>query len=160
MTNEKKLLTALIEEPSRYSITVLDGTMLPEKLQKKKSLDFVIKPPALETLTKAARDLQDVPEEILKAETLGFIEALPYVETMVKVICRLVQGPRDDYPDWYEPFFMANVTPQETFLLFQEVSLKMQTDFFLTSFQIAAKLNPLMMHEPKKKSLNDLIRTS
>jgi hypothetical protein len=158
MTNEKKLLTALIEEPSRYSIAVLDGTMLPEKLQKKKSLDFVVKPPALETLTKAARDLQDVPEEILKAETLGFNEVLPYVDIMVKVICRLVQGPRDDYPDWYEPFFKANVTPKETFLLFQEVSLKMQTDFFLTSFQIASKLNPLMMQKPKSR--NGLTLTS
>lgn len=155
MTDESKLLTALIEEPTRYHIEVLDATMLPENIKNKKSLDFVIKAPTLDTLAKAANLLQQVPEDILKAETLQLKEAVPYLDIIIKVICTVSYGQKGNYPDWYEPFFKHNVTPKEAFGIFQEVSIKMQSDFFLSSFQIISKLNPLMMRDPK-----DLILTS
>jgi hypothetical protein len=148
MTDESKLLQALIEEPTRYTIDVLDGTMLPENIKNKKTLDFVVKPPTLEILSKAAIILQEVPEEILKAESLGLKEVAPYIDLIIKVICTVSYGQKGDYPDWYEPFFKSNITPKEAFGIFQEVSIKMQSDFFLSSFQIATKLNPLMLKNP------------
>lgn len=157
MTNRQKLLTALVEKPSRYTIDVVDNSMLPANIQDSKKLDFVVKPPTLETLAKCAIPLQEIPQELMK-DNIVIKDVLPYIDQLVKVICVVSHGKETDYPDWYEPFFKKNTTPKEVFQIFQEVSLKMQTDFFLTSFQIASQANPMMMKNPKSRK--GLIHTS
>lgn len=149
MNDKAKLLTALIEKPSRYTIDVVENDMLPEKMRDKKSLDFVIKPPTLETLSHCAIHLQGLPKEVLEAKELAITDALNHIDVMVKVIC-IISSTKADYPDWYESFFKKNCTPKEIFGIFHETSLKMQTDFFLTSFQIASQINPMMMKMPEK----------
>lgn len=146
MTNEQKLLQALIEKPSRYTIDVEDSAMLPENLKQNKTIDFVVKAPSPGVLAMCAELFQGIPQELLQEnKKLTLQEVLPHIETMVKVICRISHGKKSDYPEWYEPFIMANATGKDVFMMFQEVAIKSQSDFFLRSFQLANLTNPMMM---------------
>lgn len=167
MTKEKQLLTALVEKPTTYTIDIENDSMLPELVKAdaiKKADDYnkgrkkeeQIKPlfiitinsPTLHTLSHCAIHLQDLPEHLKDMQTVTLNDALPHIDTMVKVICVLASS-KDDYPEWWEDFFKLNCTPKDIFQIFHEASLKMQTDFFLTSFQIASLTNPMMMRKPK-----------
>ncbi|WP_041250108.1 hypothetical protein [Christiangramia forsetii] len=161
MTDKQKLLKALIEEPSRYSVDVNDNSILPENMKDKKSIYFVVKPPSPGVLAMCANLFQDLPKELLEEnKKLSLQDVMPHLETMVKVICRISWGKKDDYPEWYLPFFMGNTTGIEIFKIFQETALKTQSDFFLTSFQIASLTNPMMMKKiPKKTNQIDSIPT-
>lgn len=146
MSERKKLLEAVIEKPTTYEVDVLDNSMLPEKLKNRKTISFVIKPPTISTLTRCAIHLDDIPEELKTGKSTNLEEAIKHTGTLVKMICVLSWGKATDYPDWYEDFMKENLTPKEVFYIFHESSLKMGTDFFLTSFQIASE-NPMAMKD-------------
>lgn len=143
--NKKKLIEALIEKPSTYEVDVVDASMLPDSLKKRKTLSFVVKPPSLEVLVKCALPLQDIPDNIKKGDKVKIEEAVKYVNEMVKMICILSWGKSSDYPEWYEPFMLKNLTAKEVFGIFYEAALKLQSDFFLNSFQVANQ-NPMAMN--------------
>jgi len=146
MSDRKKLLEAVIEKPTTYEVDVLDNSMLPEKLKNRKTLSFVIKPPTISTLTRCAIHLDDIPEQLKKGENVNLEDAIKHTDTLIKMICVLSWGKATNYPEWYEPFMRENLTPKEVFQIFHESSMKMGTDFFLTSFQIASE-NPMTMKD-------------
>lgn len=147
MTKEKQLLTALVEKPTTYTIDVIEASMMPNK---DKKVVFTIKPPTLQTLSYCAMHLQDLPDHLKDMQEVTLKDALPHIDTMIKVICVLASS-KEEYPKWWEDFFKLNCTPKDVFQIFHEASLKMQTDFFLTSFQIASLTNPMMMRKPNLK---------
>lgn len=155
MTNEQKLLEALIEQPSSYDIDVVDNSMLPDNLKKRKSISFVIKPPTMEVLAKCAIVILKVPKSILEREEVDILKVLEYRKEIAQIISIISHGKISDYPEWYEEFILKNVNGKELFMLFQETSLKMQSDFFLSSFQIAKAVNPMMMKR-QDSTLTDL----
>ena len=158
MSDVKKLLESVIQNPSTYTIDVQDGSMLPENLKEKKELSFNVKPPSMGTLARCGIVMQELPEELLSLEKdVTIIDALKHIDKMVKIICIVSHAKETDYPEWYEPFIMNNATSKEVFTIFQEVRLKMQTDFFLPCFHIARDGNPMMIH--KMKNPNDSILT-
>ena len=163
MEDKAKVLTALIEEPTRYTIDILDYSMLPEKMKGKKTLDFLFKPPTIQTLSQCALSIEKLPKELLKPEKqLTLQEVLPYSDVIVDILCVLSYAKKEAFPDWYAPFIKQNCTPKEIYHIFQEVSMKMQSDFFLSCFQVAKLTNPMMMNKPKmkKKSQKGLTLTN
>jgi len=148
--NKKKLLEALIEKPSTYHIEVMDNSMLPENLKRRKEISFSVKPPSLDTLAKVALIMEDVPDDIKSGENISISEATKYTGHMVKAICTMAWGKSGPYPDWYEDFILKNAEPADIYKIGVECSLKQQTDFFLTSFQVVGE-NPMMM---KKRNVS------
>ena len=147
MNDKQKLIAALIEQPSRYKIDVQDSTMLPDNLKQKKEIEFVVKPPSIGVLALCASEIQNLPNHLTKPEAqISFVDALPYCDSMIRVICILSHAKESAYPDWYEPFIKNNCTPKDIYHIFQETTMKMQSDFFLHSFQIASLTNPMMMN--------------
>ena len=159
MENQEKVLRALIEKPSKYTIEVSDNSMLPEADKEKKELTFTIKPPTLEVLSKCAVPLLKVPENIRNSSNLKLEDVIPFIKEMTECISVLAHGQSDDYPAWYPEFFSKNLTGKEVYMLFYESSLKTQTDFFLSSFQSAGALNPMMMTSSTKTMMEDSTRT-
>lgn len=143
--NKQKLLDDFLENPTIYHIEVIDNSMLPEKLKQRESLDFIVKPPTVHTLARTGKVLMTIPKDIFDAQKVNFTDALQYAEQMIKIFCIISHGQDTLYPDWYEPFLLKNVTPKELFLMFQEVSVKSQTGFFLNSLKILNVTNPMMM---------------
>lgn len=146
MENKKKLLEALIEKPSNYEVDVQDNSMLPNNLKSRKTISFTIKPPTLEVLAKCAIPLQDVPEHIKEGKDIKIEDAILYTSQMVEMISILSWGKTSNYPSWYEPFMLKNLTAKEVYLIFHESALKLQSDFFLASFQVANE-NPMNMKD-------------
>jgi len=158
MSDVKKLLESVIQNPSTYTIDVQDGSMLPENLKDKKELSFNVKPPSMGTLARCGILMQELPESLLNLDTeVTTVEVLKHIDKLVKVICIVSHGKETDYPEWYEPFIMQNATSKDVFEVYREVRLKMQTDFFLPCFHIARDGNPMMIH--KMKNPNDSILT-
>ncbi len=147
MEEQQKLLEALIEKPSKYEIDVIDNTMLPGDLKKRKTMSFVVKPPTMEVLARCATVILKVPKEILDRKDVDLLEVLNYRKEIAEIFCIIAHGRNTDYPSWYVDFILNNVSGKELFSLFQETSLKMQSDFFLSSFQIAKETNPMMMKQ-------------
>lgn len=158
MTNKSKqqLIQALIEKPSNYDIEVIDNSMLPKKLKQRKTISFVIKPPTLEVLAKCSLPALKIPESVRESKDLKLEDAIEYRNEMAEVFAILAHGKPSDYPSWYISFFLNNLTAKELYMLFYESVLKLQTDFFLNSFQIASQNNPMMM----MKKAKDLTPTS
>lgn len=152
---KQDLLQALIEKPSTYEIQVSDNSMLPDNIKKRKTLSFTIKPPTLEILAKCALPALKIPESIRESKELKLDEAIEYRNEMAEVFAILAHGKATDFPSWYVPFVLNNLTPKELYMLFYESVLKLQTDFFLNSFQIANQNNPMMMNQ-----INDSIPTN
>ena len=154
MDKEKQhLIQALIEKPSKYDIEVLDNSMLPNSLKKRKSISFIVKPPTLEVLAKCTIPALKIPENVRESKDLKIDEAIEYRNEMAEVLAILSHSKNSDYPSWYIPFFLNNLTAKELYMLFYESVLKMQTDFFLNSFQIASQNNPMMMNKKIKDSI-------
>lgn len=141
----QKVLSAFLEKPTTYTIEVIDNSMLPAGLKKEKLIDFTIKPPTLEVLAKCAMPMTRVPESLREAKDIKIDEAVKYVDEMIESLSILIHGKSSDPPEWHKAFFMKNLTTKEVYLLFYESILKLQTDFFLNSFQIVGQNNPMMM---------------
>ena len=153
LAQRKRLLQAVVEKPSHYHVKVEDNSMLPAKMKNKKEVSFTVKPPTIEVLAQCAIYFNDIPEDLLNPEKqIRLNDVLPYHENMVKALCTIINRSAD-YEDWYEPFIYKHLTPREVFQIFHETSLKMGTDFFLTSFQIASQTNPMMLRNPKDSTL-------
>lgn len=150
--SKEKLLDAFLENPTSYKIKVSDASMLPEKLKNKKEIGFTIKPPVLSVLAKCAKVLQNIPPEITDPEkNVQLAEAINYIDEMAECFAILAHGKTTEFPEWYKPFLINNVTPKEMFYLFSEASLKTQSSFFLNSLQVANVSNPMMMNNPMTK---------
>ncbi len=139
----KQLLDAIREKPSVFEFDVIDNSMLKGKLRKRKTLVFTFKPPTLEKLTKIAEPLLKLPYEVLKGENNDPNEMLRFTDEMAEITAILAHNKPTPIPTWYKPFFLKNLTGKELFLFFKEMTVKMQTGFFLNSSQIA-RANPLI----------------
>ena len=130
------LLKALIQEPSTYTIDVVDGSMLSDN---RKIVTLKIPPPTLETLAKVSLILSKIPESIRTAKELQLNEVVKYNREMAEMLTLMA---KED--SWCIDFLIKNITAKELFQLFYEGALKVQTDFFLNFFQIANQ-NPMAM---------------
>ncbi len=144
---KQKLIEALIEKPSIYDIDVIDNSMLPDAIKNEKTITIEIKPPTMEVLSMCALPMFRIPESIRESKDLKVEDALKHVNEMVEVLAILSHGKSTNYPDWYVPFFRSNLSSKELYMIFYESTLKLQTDFFLKSFQIVSQNNPMMMNE-------------
>lgn len=150
-TEQQKLLQALMEKPTRYTIDVLDDSMLPEKMKDRKEIDFVFKPPTMDTLLRAADQMQFIPTEILEYKGMPSLkDVAPHAHVLVRTLCILSWAKKTPYPDWYEPFLLANATAVDIYKMFVESTMKMRTDFFLSSFLLANQ-NPMMLHKNERQ---------
>ncbi|MBS9774580.1 MAG: hypothetical protein KGV59_05420 [Tenacibaculum sp.] len=145
MNNQEQLIKAITEKPSKYEIEVLENEMLPKNLKQRKTLLFVIKPPTLEVLALCAEPMLKIPNEIREKENVDLKDALKYRKEIAEVLAILSHGKSTEYPKWYVNFFLKNLTGKDLYQLFYETSLKINTGFFLNSFQIASQTNPMMM---------------
>lgn len=144
LSKEKlEMLEAFQQSETTYHIDVLDNSMLPEKLKERKKIDFIVNPPVITTLARAAQVMETIPQTVLSEEEIDFNKAYKYAKEMVQVFCIISWAKNTDYPEWYEPFIMQNVTPRELYLMFQEVVLKSQIGFFLNSFHLNKIGNPM-----------------
>ena len=146
---KQALLQSLIEKPTTYELEVLDNSMLPDDIKDNKTIVFEIKPPTLEVLAKCALPALRIPENIREAEDLKLEEAIKYRNEMAEVLAIVVHGKNTDYPEWMPSFILNNLTGKELYIVFYESILKLQTYFFLNSFQIANQNNPMMMNQKK-----------
>ena len=144
MEAQRKLIESLIEKPSNYTIGVIDGSMLPKKIKNKKQIAFTVKPPTLEVLAKCAIPIMEIPTEVREVKEVTIEQAIQYREQMARCFAIMAHGKQTEVPNWYVPFILNNVTGKELYQLFYECSLKLQSDFFLTSLKIADQ-NPMMM---------------
>lgn len=149
MSNQKEqLLQALIEDPSDFYITVLDNSMLPDDFRIQEEIHFEIKPPTLEVMAKCALISLKIPEEIREKDInkLKIEDIIEYRKEMAEIIAIFVHGAKiGKFPNWYIDFLVKNTTPQEIYNIYLTASLKLQSSFFLNSFQIANQSNPMMM---------------
>lgn len=142
--SQEKLLKAFIESTTTYKIEVSDNSMLPTELKDNEFIEFIVKPPVLSVLANCAIPMQKMPKDLLNPEKeIDFAIAVNYVQEMAEIFSILAHGKVSKYPDWYPAFVINNVTPKELFYLFQEVAMKTQSSFFLSSFQIAGVTNPM-----------------
>ncbi len=146
METEQQLINALIEKPSTYDIDVIDTSMLPQNLKRRKTISFTVKPPTLEVLAKCVVPLFNIPKEIREAEELALDEAIKHRKEMAEVVAILAHGKQTEHPSWYADFILSNITPKELYNLFYEISLKLQSDFFLNSLKIVSQSNPMQMN--------------
>lgn len=147
--DKQQLVNAFLEKPSVYTIEVIDNSMLPASLIENLELEFTIKAPSLEVLAKCALPMLKIPESIRESADLKFEDAIQYRSEMAECIAILAHGKDSVIPEWYIPFFLKNLTAKELYMLFYESIMKLQTDFFLNSFQIANQSNPMMMNLKK-----------
>lgn len=147
-----EIFKALLEKPTRYFIEVINNKSLPESLKKREEICFEIKPPVLSTLAKAAEISNALPDMARDASITGG-NLMQYSKEMCEIIAIFSHGSsKKPMPEWYVPFLMDNLNPVEVLNIFQETTFKLRTDFFLTSFQIASQVNPMMMREvPNQK---------
>jgi hypothetical protein len=157
--SKAQILSALIMEESNYEIDVVDNSMLPDHLKKKEVMEFVIKPPVLDTLNRMAKVAMRIPEEHRQIDTAKEI-SIQYIEEIVEILAIMVHGnSKKPMPEWYVPFFMKNCNTEDLFKLYQESSMKIRTDFFLPCFQTANVLNPMMMINDQEKEKLASIRS-
>ncbi len=140
--NKQKLVGALIEKPSIYEIEVTDNSMLPKNLKHRKTLTYVIKPQSIEVMALCTDVSYRIPQEIREKKDLKINEVIKYVNEMAEVIS-IMTFRTLEYPKWSVPFLLKNITAQEMYAVFYESMLKLQSDFFLQSFQIANQ-NPII----------------
>lgn len=143
--DEKKLLQAFLEKPTIYKIDVLDNSMLPENIKAKKKLSFVSKPPSLKVLALCAETLLNVPQDVRSGKIESFENAMKYATEIVKCLAIMFHGKASEFPKWYVPFLINNLTSNELYQIFQESVLKSQSGFFLNCFQILEVSNPMLM---------------
>lgn len=146
---KQQLLKSLIEKPSEYEVEVLDNSMLPIDLKEKKTIKLIIKPPTLEVLAKCALPALKIPEHVREATNIKLEEAVKYIDEISETLAILSHGESTPYPEWMIEFFKKNLTGQELYYIFYESMVKLQTDFFLKSFQVVSQNNPMMMNNPK-----------
>lgn len=156
---KQSILSALINEPSTYHITVMNDSSLPDKLKQKlkkeerKELSFTVKPPVIDTLNKVAFILNKLPKELFE-DTAETIDYMNHLKEMVQIIAIFIHGGssknKSPMPEWYVPFLMDNCTVDELTLILHECMMKCKTDFFLPFFQSAEQMNPMMMMKYEK----------
>lgn len=149
---KEELLRSLIEKPTVYELEVLDNSMLPDTMKQDKTITVTIKPPTLEVLAKCALPSLKIPEAIRESKDLKLEQAIEYRHEIAEVLAILIHGKKEQHPEWMVPFLLNNLTGKELYMLFYESMLKLQTDFFLNSFQIAGQNNPMMMMSRKNGS--------
>jgi len=148
MENREKILQAFIETPTTYKIAVSDNSMLPKSMKNKKEVTFIVKPPVLSVLAKCGIPVGKIPKELMDADKdINLEDAVKYTKEMAEAFAILAHGKTTEFPEWYIPFILNNVTARELFILFKEVALKTQSSFFLNSFQIASISNPMTMSQ-------------
>ena len=76
---KNSIYTSLVNEPSRYTIDVLNNSSLPDNLKSKKELDFEIKPPVLSTLSKVSLVLNTMPKDVFESNHAGAVDLLKYI---------------------------------------------------------------------------------
>lgn len=145
MEAQKQLINALVEKTSKYEIDVIDGSMLPQNLKRRKTITFTIKPPTLETLAKCTVPLYKIPKEVREADEIPLDMAIKYRKEMVELITIFAHAKKTEPPSWYTDFILNNTTPKELYNFFFELSLKLQSDFFLNSLKIVSQSNPMMI---------------
>lgn len=156
--SKQHLIQALIEEASNYYIDVLDNTMLPDNLKEKKEIHFEIKPPTIYTMSKCALSALKIPEELRDKDIkdIKLEEIIKYSEEIVEIISIFAHGSKKgDYPKWNIPFLLKNLDPKDLYKIYIETSLKLQSGFFLNSFQNASQNNPMMMKKVKDSILTN-----
>jgi hypothetical protein len=151
-----KTLRALKNEPSRYKITVIDNSMLPDKLKERKTLEFVVKPPTIHVLTKLAIVVETVPESATAATGITK-EVLEYIPVLSEMLAIMIHGnSKKEMDPWLIPFLEKNLTTQESLMLWQETALKIDTSFFLPFIQTAKAWNPMsLLSTQERESLRD-----
>ena len=92
--------------------------MLPNNIKKRKTLSLTIKPPTLEVLARCALPALKVPESVRESKDLKLDEAIKYRNEMAEVLAIMFHGKATDYPKWYVPFILNNVTSKELYMLF------------------------------------------
>lgn len=159
LTKARKMaFDALKSKPTEYEIDVKDNSMLPDNLKGKDVLFFVIKPPTLSTLQQLAEIVNTLPEDVFKPDTMT-AEVMKHIPTINEMIAILVHGSsKKKMPEWYVPFFGKNITTEETLLIWQETTIKLQSGFFLPFFQTARLLNPMTMmtESMREQAIKDL----
>lgn len=153
---KEALLKSLIEKPTVYELEILDNSMLPTSMIDDKTIKLTIKPPTLEVLAKCALPSLKIPEEIRQSKEIKLEEAVKYRNEIAEVLAILIHGKKEQHPEWMVPFLLNNLSGKELYMLFYESMLKLQTDFFLSCFQIADQNNPMIMSQKK----NDLTPTN
>ena len=153
----KEIYESFSEKPTRYTIDVERGDMLPDNLAKRGEIHFNVKPPTFETLMALGLHLTAIPPEVLQNNDLTLAEAAPYMGIIIKVFCRASWGRPTPWPEWYEPFVQANCTPKELWLIFKDISEKSSTGFFLNSCQMMTVANPMTMRTDQE--IDDLTHT-
>ncbi len=148
MDNTQKLLESFLKQPTTYTIDVLDNTMLPDGIKDKKQLKFTIKRPTLKVLASTALPLSKIPKEIREKERLTLTEIVPYAYQIAEVVARMAHGANPKpMPDWYVPFFLANLTDKELYAIFEETAMKADSSFFLSCIHNASQTNPMMIED-------------
>ena len=154
-TLKSEVLKALINRPSTYRIEVLNNNSLPEKMKKMKDVSFIVKPPVIDTLCRIAEIANSLPQDIF-TDPEKKQDFLKHLDKMALAFAIFVHGnSKKPMPEWYEEFFMDNLTPDELTLLLHECMSKCKTDFFLPCFQIVKLMNPMMMNPIPKMKKND-----
>lgn len=142
--NKTKVLEAFLQKPQKYRIEVKDKSTLPPELKDRKEIYFPVKSPSLHILSECGLVLERIPKElrdkIAKGESPP--ESLNYIKNITEIFCLMSWGKAKKLPKWYVPFVLANVTPEEMYKLYYEMSLKMQPGFFLSCIQVAEMINP------------------
>ncbi len=146
MENNTKVLQSFLEEPTTYTIDVLDNSMLPEGIKEKEQLKFTIKRPTLKVLAKTALPLSRIPKEIHKKQNLTIPEISPYFHPIAEIIAIMAHGASSKpIPKWYVDFFLANLTDSELYMIYKDIAMKSDSSFFLSCIQVAEATNPMMI---------------
>lgn len=139
-------LRALIEAPYSFKIKVEDHHHLPLELKQEKALSFTLRSPTLGVLAKVALLLSGIPKEdltLLEGSDLPkrFSLMAKHSDTLMDMLCALLWGKPSDPPVWWKDFFRANLTKKELTELFFEAMERVDTSFFLPSFQMAEMMS-------------------
>lgn len=141
--DQKKLAETLLRKPEYLKLELRDKSMLPKSMQDKDVIDIKITPPSLYTLTKCIEPLSEIPNDIVKAEPhkIDMKRVLSHADK-ISDICAVIINDGDP-PTWYSEMLMKNLAPEELYTIMLNCVVKMQTDFFLSSIQLALS-NPLV----------------
>ncbi|MEI6865567.1 hypothetical protein [Flavicella sp.] len=142
MDKEQALIQAFIRKPTTYTISVRNGSMLPNKI--KKEISFTVKPPTAYVLGLCADVLGEVSDEVFLDKELDLKQVMKY-QTQIAQVLSVLSYEKPDFPEWYVEFICKNVELVELQGIIQETAVKCNPSFFLNSFQIAKEQNPMMM---------------
>lgn len=144
--DRQQLIDSFIRNPTTYTITIIEKGMLPKELRDKKTLDIKIKPPTLHVLTLAASKMGSIPEEIIDSNEVSALDALKYQKEIAEILS-IFANDTEDYPEWYPDFIIKNIPSIDLLKIMQETAVKCSPGFFLSSIQVAAQANPLIMRK-------------